>query len=145
MFDPTASPSYLSDTIANFINSLDEVKGKHTAKAAAVPVAVIITKSDLYKKEIGLPRIKASYKAAVSGIQPTFEQHQNDICRAFLLERGYGNAVNLIEAEFSNIRYFPVSAMGHDAEDGQYEPWGVMEPIFWLMSSDSCPLRNIVQ
>ena len=143
--DPTASPSYVSDTIANFINSLDEVKGKHTAKAAAVPVAVIITKSDLYKKEIGLPRIKASYKAAVSGIQPTFEQHQNDICRAFLLERGYGNAVNLIEAEFSNIRYFPVSAMGHDAEDGQYEPWGVMEPIFWLMSSDSCPLRNIVQ
>jgi hypothetical protein len=58
---------------------------------------------------------------------------------------GYENAVNLIEAEFTNIRYFPVSAMGHDVEDGQYEPWGVLDPVFWLMSSDNCPLRNIVK
>ena len=144
--DPTATPNYVSDTIANFINSLDEVKGKNSTKATTVPVAVIITKSDLHKKEIGLPHIRASYKSVpVSELQPTFEQHQNDICRTFLIEHGYENALNLIEAEFANIRYFPVSSMGHSAEDGQYEPWGVMDPVFWLMSSDTCPLRNIVQ
>ena len=144
--DPTATPNYVSDTITNFISSLDEVKGKRTTKAASVPVAVIITKSDLHKKEIGLPYIRATYKPMTdSEVQLSFEQHQNEICRAFLYDHGYGNAINLIEAEFSNIRYFPVSAMGHTTEDGQYEPWGVMEPVFWLMSSDNCPLRNFAQ
>ena len=144
--DPTATPNYVSDTITNFINSLDEVKGKHATKAASVPVAVIITKSDLHKKEIGLSRIRSTYKPMPdSEVQLSFEQHQNDICRAFLYEHGYGNAINLIEAEFSNIRYFPVSAMGHTTEEGQYEPWGVMAPVFWLMSSDNCPLRSFVQ
>lgn len=146
VLDPTATPDYVSETITNFIHSLDEVKGKHTARAASVPVAVIITKSDLYKREIGLPRIKAAYKPSDDGgaAPDSFERHQNDICRAFLFEHGYSNAVNLIEAEFSNIRYFPVSAMGHGMEAGQYEPWGVLAPVFWLMSHENCPLRDIL-
>lgn len=144
--DPTATPSYVSETIANFINSLDEIIGKHSSLAASVPVAVILTKSDLNKKEIGLPRIRASYKSGSdSELQLTPEQHQNNICRTFLFEHGYGNAINLIEAKFSNIRYFPVSAMGHNVEDGQYEPWGVLEPVFWLMRNDNCPLRWLVE
>ena len=144
--DPTASPSYVSDTITNFINSLDEIKGKHVAKAASVPVAVIITKSDLHKREIGLPRIRATYNANPSiEAKLSFEQHQNNICRDFLLNQGYENTVNLIEAEFSIIRYFPVSAMGHNNEEGPYEPWGVLEPVFWLMSNENCPLHNIFQ
>lgn len=146
LVDPTATPNYVSETITNFINAMSEVKGKHTAKAVSVPVAVIITKSDLYKKAIGLSHIRATYKTTSdSEEKSSFEQHQNDTCRTFLVEHGYGNAVNLIEGEFSNIRYFPVSAMGHSAEDGQYEPWGVIEPVFWLMSSDNCPLQKIIQ
>lgn len=144
--DPSATPNYVSKTIANFINSLDEIKGKHTVKSASVPVAVIITKSDLFKKEIGLPRIRASYKSVFDLDTPlTLEEHQNNICRTFLVEHGYENTVNLIEAVFSNVRYFPVSAMGHNLEDGQYEPWGVLEPVFWLMSNDNCPLRHIFE
>jgi len=146
VIDPTATPNYVSDTLTNFINSMNEIKGKNASKVAAVPVAVIITKSDLHKKEIGIPHIKASYKAVSdSGMPPTFEQHQDDVCRAFLTNNGYENAVNLIEAEFSNIRYFPVSAMGHNAENGQYEPWGIMEPVLWLMHHEKCPLHKIVQ
>ena len=109
-------------------------------------MAVIITKSDLNKKEIGIPRIKATYKpVSESDFQLSMEQHQNNICRSFLIEHGYENAVNLIEAEFSNIRYFPVSSMGHNSEDGQYEPWGVLDPVLWLMNSDNCPLCDLVQ
>lgn len=146
VIDPTATPNYVSETVANFINSLDEVKGKHTAKATSIPVAVIITKSDLNKKEIGIPHIKATYKPMPeAGFQLSIEQHQNNVCRNFLIDHGYMNAVNLIEAEFSNIRYFPVSSMGHSAEDGQYEPWGVLDPVFWLMNSDICPIRDMVQ
>lgn len=146
VIDPTATPNYVSETVANFINSMDEVKGKHTTKATSIPVAVIITKSDLNKKEIGIPHIKATYKPSTEAdYQISLEQHQNNICRSFLIDHGYENAVNLIEAEFSNIRYFPVSSMGHNSEDGQYEPWGVLNPILWLMNSDNCPLRDLVQ
>lgn len=146
VIDPTASANYVSETIGNFINSLDEIMGKHATKSAAVPVAAIITKSDLYKREIGLPRIRATYKSAeASASEPyAYADHLNNVCRTFLLEHGFDNAVNLIEAEFSNIRYFPVSAMGHSMEDGQYEPWGVLDPVFWLMGHENCPLREIV-
>ena len=145
--DPTATPDYVSETVTNFINSLDEVKGKHTAKAASVPVAIIITKSDLFKREIGIPRIRATFQPTTIDGMPnvSFEQHQNDVCRNFLLGHGYGNALNLIDAEFSNIRFFPVSSMGHDMEEGQYEPWGVLEPVFWLMNDENCPLRTLFQ
>ena len=146
VIDPTASATYVSETLANFINSLDEIKGKQTTKASSVPVAAIITKSDLYKREIGLPRIRATFKAA-NGSNDGPQEYSNyldDVCRTFLLTHGFDNAVNLIESEFSNIRYFPVSAMGHSLEDGPYEPWGVLDPVFWLMSHENCPLHAIV-
>ena len=146
VIDPTATPEYVSGTITNFINDLDEIKGKHSSKKANVPVAVIITQGDLYKREIGLPRIRASFKTSENtGINTgSLEQHQNEVCRTFLLDHGYTNALNLLEAEFSHIRYFPVSAMGHDVEEGQYEPWGVLEPVLWLMGNENCPLCNII-
>lgn len=147
VLDPTADPDYVSATVTNFINSLNEVKGKHAAKAASVPVAVLITKSDIHKKEIGLPRIKATYQPAGEDgtAAESFEQHRDDVCRDFLLSHGYDNALNLIEAEFAHIRFFPVSAMGHDMESGQYEPWGILEPVFWLMSHENCPLHGLIQ
>ena len=54
---------------------------------------------------------------------------------------GYANAVNLIESKFKNIKYFPVSSMGHEADYTHYEPWGVLDPMFWLITSNPrCPL-----
>lgn len=135
VIDPTASAVYVSETIANFINSLDEIMGKQTTKAATVPVAAIITKSDLYKREIGLPRIRVTFRDLENSESGAlgYSDYLNNVCRTFLTNHGFDNAVNLIESEFSNIRYFPVSAMGHAMEEGQYEPWGVLDPVFWLM------------
>lgn len=146
VIDPTADPEDVSKAVVNFMTGMREFMGKHSVKAASIPVAVIITKSDLYKKQIGLPSLKASYRnVSDPGSELPFEQHRNDTCRAFLIEHGYGNAVNLIEADFSNIQYFSVSAMGHSEEEGQYEPWGTLDPVFWLMSNENCPLRTLVQ
>lgn len=147
VIDPASTPNDVSDGLSNFISSMEEEKGKSSEKTVAVPAAILITKGDLYKKEIGFPHIKATYKnvlSANSEVPLTLEQHQDDVCRTFLIKNGFGNAVNLLEAKFSNIRYFPVSAMGH-AETRQFEPWGVLEPVFWLMNHDKCPLRGIIQ
>ncbi|SCW45831.1 hypothetical protein SAMN02910456_01222 [Ruminococcaceae bacterium YRB3002] len=146
IIDPTSTPDYASETITNFINTLNDVMGKNAAMASSVPVAVVITKADKYKKEIGLPRISSLFKIKLEeDYEISAERHQNDTCRGFLLDHGYENSVNLIESSFVDVRYFPVSAMGHDQEEGQYEPWGVLDPVFWLMKHDKCPLRSIIR
>ena len=146
VIDPTSTATYASGTIANFVNSMEEITGKQTSKVASVPTAVIITKADLYKREIGLPKIKALFadlSAQQSGPR-NYSDFVNGVCRDFLLRHGFDNTVNLIESEFANVHYFPVSAMGHALEKGEYEPWGVLDPIFWLMSHENCPLRESV-
>ena len=147
VIDPTSSPDIVAGTISNFINSFEEFIGKHSDRAKTVPVAVIITKSDLYKREIGITRIRSVYKQSVAngGLDVGFSKCRDDECRKFMVGHGFGNALNLIDGEFSNIRFFPVSSMGHESEAGQYEPWGVLDPVFWLMSSKECPLSSLIE
>ncbi len=155
MVDPKPGyESFASDGIANFIEKLDNNKGTHTEKMDSIPIAVAITKSDLFEYEIGPGAIKKQIKkqikeqAQANAIieNPNSEQYQkiqSNCCREFLINNKYGNPVNLIEGKFKNVRYFPVSAMGHNDSNLKYEPWGVLEPVFWLMSDKRCPLRGI--
>lgn len=146
LIDPTASPSVVASTITNFVNFLDRLMGKSISKLASVPTAVIITKSDLFKKDIGYPHIRSTFnKISEAGYDtPEFREHFNDSCRDFLTNRGYTNAINLLEAEFSNLRYYPVSAIGHSGEEGAYESWGVLEPVFWLMGQEKSSLKSLI-
>ena len=146
VIDSTDEKAEASTIIGNFINRLDELGGRRSTKMRRVPIAVIITKADLYKKELGLPKIKAVFKARQIGSSDPIEywQIQNEICRDFLISRGQQNAINLLESKFEEIRYFPVSAMGHEMNRAAYEPWGVLEPIFWLMHYKKCPLKKMV-
>ena len=137
VIDPTSTPDDVSSYIANFVNLVGDLKVRDASRRTSVPVAVIITKSDLYKKEIGLSRIKAAFNALPEmENKPDMGQFKNTVCRLFLSEKGYSNTINLLESKFTNVKYFPVSSMGHEAEIGKYEPWGVLEPVFWLMTSN---------
>jgi len=70
---------------------------------------------------------------------------RNGVCRDFLINHNYENALNLLEGEFSNIQYYPVSAMGHTAVMGQpYKPWGVMEPVMWLLNYTDESFNDII-
>jgi hypothetical protein len=44
--------------------------------------------------------------------------------------------VNNLNAQFTRIHYFPVSAMGHEANSEVYEPWGVMESVSWIIQEN---------
>ena len=148
IIDPTADPIYTAETISNFTREFMSLKGKHATKTSDVPVAVMITKADLYKRKIGLPKIKAVFKKDAhkyvdgEGI-PKFENVQNELCREFLREHKFDNAINLIEGEFSNIQYYAVSAMGHSLTGEKYEPWGVLEPVIWLLKQQGSVMRRI--
>lgn len=148
--DPTALPKNVSDTFSGFISEFKGLKGKHSVKISSLPAAVIISKADLRVQEIGLSVIQDRHKSnppgsSEAGAGNSINITRNVVCRDFLVNHNYGNVLNLLEGEFSNIQYFPVSAMGHEAVMGQpYKPWGVMEPVMWLLSYTDASFNDII-
>ncbi|GHU52955.1 hypothetical protein AGMMS49975_09880 [Clostridia bacterium] len=150
VIDPSGNPGEESIAIATFINAFKGVKGLSAKKLSDIPVAVIISKADLYKTEIGLPKIKFAYSK--NSAQYIGADGQSDIyvardviCKEFLKNHGFGNVINEIEGTFNNIGVFPVSAMGHGADSTRtYTPWGVTEPVSWLLTTAKAPFPNII-
>ena len=100
-----------------------------------MPVAVIISKADLFKPEIGYPRIQAAYNKPLrallikNGKNSSYEAY-NAFCYKFLLEHRFGNCCNLIASSFNHVRMFPVSVMDSDPSPGKaYETRGILEPM----------------
>jgi len=130
VIDPTAKSNVANETISSFVSESKGLTGKHSTNASSIPLAVVISKSDIFKQDIGLPKIQSCIEGNES-----FEQARNRICKEFLESHNFGNTLNTIEAEYSNVQYFPISAMGHTPISGQsYEPWGVIEPTIWLLN-----------
>lgn len=129
VIDPSSKPDIANDAISNFITEFKSLRGKHTEKISNIPIAVLISKADLFQNELSLDKIK-TYVNEVN----TFEQTRNRISKEFLENHNFGNTLNIIEGNYNYIQYFPISAIGHMASKGQsYKPWGVMEPVFWLL------------
>jgi len=139
IIDPTATIDLTEDALVGFLNTFKALKGKTSTKLSTLPVAVIISKADLFKKEIGLVKIKSEHAKKGSTYadaegKTSLAQTRDGLCRAFLDDHGFGNVVNLLDGEFKTTAIFPVSAIGHEAEENKtYEPWGVMQPAFWIL------------
>ena len=139
VIDPKASIESTQDALQGFLDTFKALKGVASTERSALPVAIIISKADRYKQEIGLVKIKAEHnKNAVAYADKegnaSLERTRDGVCRAFLDGRGFTNVVNLLDCAFMTTAVFPVSAIGHDAAEGKsYEPWGVMQPVFWIL------------
>ena len=121
--------------IVDFINKFSEIVGRSARKMSDIPVAVLIAKSDVkcIKNNIGMPRIKAQYKKAPENYNNDLSIARDEICRAFLNDNGLANVVNNLESVFSEVCYFPMSAVGHSPEAGvAFEPFGVIDPVAWI-------------
>jgi len=148
--DPTAPPKKANDPFAGFISEFKGLKGKHSVKLSNIPTVVIISKADLYIQEIGLSVIYERYRSnpsefSTAAVQGSLDLTRNGVCQEFLVNHNYENVLNLIRGEFSNVQYYPVSAMGHTAISGKsYEPWGVVEPVMWLLRYTDESFREII-
>jgi GTPase SAR1 family protein len=83
--DPTAPPEAATDTLAKFVNEFKRLRGSHAAKMSDVPIAVVISKADLF------PQIAD--------------------CREFLYEHKFDSLLTLIDCEFTNVRFCAASAL----------------------------------
>lgn len=125
----------VNEVIVEFVHQFSSITGRVAKRQIDVPVAIVINKADVkvVKREIGLPKIKASYNANPGTYRNDITLACDKICRAYLERLGLDNALNNLDGIFSNVRYFPVSAMGHPSAAGKtFEPFGVMEPITWM-------------
>ena len=121
--------------VVDFINKFSEIVGRSARKMSDIPVAVLIAKSDvkLIKSSVGMPRIKAQYEKAPGNYNNDLSIARDEICRAFLNDNGLANVVNNLESVFSEVCYFPMSAVGHSPEAGvAFEPFGVIDPVAWI-------------
>lgn len=121
IIDPVSGASQSAcESFSCFVSEFKSIKGIHDNKVSDIPIAIIISKADKYKNEIG------QENAGVIG---------NDACQEFLEKRGFGNILNLIDVEFKKAEFFFISAMGHEqnlVKAKPYEPWGVNEVAAWI-------------
>lgn len=135
----------VEDVAVNFINYL--IRTGH-AKANArcnIPIAVLIAKSDIreVKRAIGPAKLNSIYRKN-EGNYSSYEEVRDGECRQFLIDIGLSAAVENLETQFSNLHYFPVSAMGHSPDGTPYEPWGIMEAIEWMLPLADKELSDLI-
>lgn len=135
----------VEDVVTNFINYLVTTGHKKANARCNIPMAVIIAKADVIeiKRAIGPAKISSVFKNNQNGYA-SYDEARDGECRKFLMDIGLSATVENLETEFSNLHYFPVSAMGHVPDGSEYEPWGVTDAIDWMLPLADKELADII-
>ena len=135
----------VEDVATNFINYLIRTGHVKANSRCNIPIAILIAKADIkeVKREIGPAKISNIFRNNTEQYG-TYENARDSICRQFLVDIGLSATVDNLETQFSNLHYFPVSAMGHSADGTPYEPWGIMEAVEWMLPLADKELSDLI-
>lgn len=135
----------VEDVVTNFINYLVTTGHKKANARCTIPMAVLIAKADVreIKRAIGPAKISSVFKNNQNGYT-SYDEARDGECRKFLMDIGLSATVENLETEFSNLHYFPVSAMGHAPDGSEYEPWGVTDAIDWMLPLADKELADLI-
>lgn len=135
----------VEDVATNFINYLIRTGHAKANSRCNIPIAILIAKADIkeVKREIGPAKISNILRNNTEQYG-TYENARDSICRQFLVDIGLSATVDNLETQFSNLHYFPVSAMGHSADGTPYEPWGIMEAVEWMLPLADKELSDLI-
>lgn len=138
------SESEASTVITNFVSYLKtNLSSKGATRTIQKPVSVVITKADLpsVKRRISYTHIRHEVKQKRFA---DFETARDELCRNFLADIGMSSAVSAIDANFSNVHYYPVSAIGHEPDGEIYEPEHIMEPFERIITEADSALAELM-
>lgn len=135
----------VEDVATNFINYFIRTGHAKANSRCNIPIAILIAKADIkeVKREIGPAKISNIFRNNTEQYG-TYENARDSICRQFLVDIGLSATVDNLETQFSNLHYFPVSAMGHSADGTPYEPWGIMEAVEWMLPLADKELSDLI-
>jgi signal recognition particle receptor subunit beta len=141
------SPDDTNELVVQFIHQYNTICGFASGVMSNVPVVVLINKTDIevINREIGRTTIQKLYNENPSAYNNSESIARDQICRAYLAKIGLINVLNNIEATFTNVSFFPVSAMGHTAGEGKaFAPVGVIEPVAWIAQKRRSRLAGLL-
>jgi hypothetical protein len=141
------SPNDTNELVVQFIHQYNTICGFGSGVMSNAPAVVLINKADMevVNREIGLTKIKALYDENPSAYNNDESAAKDQICRAYLAKIGLINVLNNIDATFANVSFFPVSAIGHTAEEGRaFAPVGVIEPVAWIAKKRRSRLARLI-
>ena len=135
----------VEDVATNFINYLIRTGHAKANSRCNIPIAILIAKTDIkeVKRAIGPAKINSIFRNNAEQYG-TYENARDSICRQFLMDIGLAATVDNLETQFSNLHYFPVSAMGHTPDGTPYEPWGIMDAIEWMLPLTDKELSDLI-
>ena len=135
----------VEDVATNFINYLIRTGHAKVNSRCNIPIAILIAKADVkeVKRAIGPAKISSIFRNNTEKYG-TYESARDSVCRQFLIDIGLAATVDNLETQFSNLHYFPVSAMGHSADGTSYEPWGIMDAIEWMLLLADKELSDLI-
>jgi hypothetical protein len=133
ILDPTADPEVAFEVFSNFINELKSLTGTSVSQKITKPVAVVITKIDMLENSVFCNCEEAKQQS---------NPNKSELCKSLsvnintILENcDLTNVLNLLESNFLNINFFPVSSMGFAHQMGTpYQPVGVDSIVDWVVS-----------
>ena len=124
-----------AEVISNFATYLKVVlTGRGLEARCDKPVAVVITKADLTSVACAIShqRIQAELLAHPDRYE-SFIAARDALCRQFLSDIDMTRALDVLDANFSNVHFFPVSAIGHAPNGEAFSPDHVTDPLFWII------------
>ena len=128
-----------------FMNKLREITGQSSTVIFNVPIAIVISKSDIKTLDgfIGDDVISRFMVENGMGME-AYSVIEDRICRQFLMDNGLAGFVSNIELKFKNNRFFKCSAIGHTREIGRYNPHGILDPMEWIFQTADAGLKAVL-
>lgn len=135
------------ETIArNMAQYLREALNLHSSKKITKPIAVLLTKFDVIQSM--MPGAKVARQNDLIIGKTLMKSDMDDVnaeIRSWFRANGETQFWAQLEADFSNIRFFGVSSIGHDVPNkndvGIVTPHRVLDPILWVMSEERILVR----
>ena len=128
-----ASDKQTDDTCEKFIRGLyDHNLARNEYHYASC--AVVITKADAFGLDSLIGKA-AAQKRMADNPRLSFTDALDEACSSQLEEWGVGRVLTLLGNHFKEVRYFSVSAFGHNSQPGvPFTPQRIELPILWLLS-----------
>lgn len=126
----TFDPALVVNNLANYLRQTSTKTGQMITR----PTAVVLTKTDLpvIEQEISSERLNREIEMYPGDAAAT----QDRLCREFLNRYGFGTLLMALDANFSNLRFFTVSATGGALPGDTYQADFKIEDSFnWLIAN----------
>lgn len=128
------SEMMLEDTFDTMMINIEKNHGiKHDQKINR-PCAVVINKIDAFDldNKIGSTAADDLVRQRPNEIK-SVEIAVDILCREFLTDLGLANFLRKLDRKFKTNRFFTCSTLGHWEEGKAFRPYGVSEPLTWLL------------